>query len=83
MTETPIAHSTYAFGDPEVLARMITEYRCGHCPGRIEQLSTNTTTGQLHATIRHSDSCPVLTGVLPQEPDLVRAAAAIPDTFRP
>ncbi|NUR03629.1 MAG: hypothetical protein HOY79_46105 [Streptomyces sp.] len=78
----PIAFSTYAYGDPGVLARMVTDYRCGHCTGQVEELRTNDATGQLHATIRHNDGCPVLRGAVSQAPDMIRAAG-IPATFRP
>jgi hypothetical protein len=76
----PITHSSFVAGDHKLIARIVTDYRCGHCTGQVEEVETNDTTGLLRAAIRHDNGCPVLAGILPAAPDLARAA--IPDTFR-
>ncbi|MFJ7159745.1 hypothetical protein ACIQUQ_32995 [Streptomyces sp. NPDC101118] len=74
-----ITHSTFVAGDRHLIARMVTNYTCGHCTGEVAYLATVGET--LHAGIEHDDGCPVLAGTLPASPDMVRAAS-IPDTFR-
>lgn len=78
----PTVFSTFAAGDPELIARIVTNYRCGHCTGLVEELETDDRTGLLTATIHHDTGCPVLNGALPADPDLTRAAT-IPATFLP
>ncbi|MFE9481459.1 hypothetical protein ACFYNM_22985 [Streptomyces spororaveus] len=75
----PIAHTTFAAGDKHLIARMVSNYHCGHCTGEVTYLMTNGDT--LHAGIEHDDGCPVLEGTLPPGPDMLRAAG-VPDTFR-
>ncbi|MBT2450934.1 hypothetical protein J7F03_28440 [Streptomyces sp. ISL-43] len=75
----PIAHSTFVAGDKHLIARMVSNYQCGHCTGEVTHLATNG--NDLHAGIEHDDGCPVLAGTLPAAPDLARAAR-VPDTFR-
>ncbi|WP_405436680.1 hypothetical protein OG373_06775 [Streptomyces avidinii] len=75
-----IVRTTFAAGARDLIARMVSNYRCGHCNGEVAYLAT--TGGELTAAVEHNDGCPVLAGVLPVFPDLVRAAG-IPDTFRP
>ncbi|MEW2135514.1 hypothetical protein AB0892_02700 [Streptomyces sp. NPDC005409] len=74
-----IAHTTFAAGDKHLIARMVSNYQCGHCTGEVAYLATNSDT--LHAGIEHDDGCPVLAGTLPAFPDLARAAQ-VPDTFK-
>jgi hypothetical protein len=76
----PIAHSTFAAGDRELIVRIVTDYRCGHCTGLVEEVITDDATGILQAAVRHDTGCPVLAGHVPAEPDTGRAA--IPATFR-
>jgi hypothetical protein len=75
-----VEHGSFAAGDPKALARMVTNYRCGHCTGEVEELITDDTTGVLVASVRHDTGCPVLAGTVPAGPDMARAA--FPDTFR-
>ncbi|MFE2020135.1 hypothetical protein ACFW9O_19080 [Streptomyces sp. NPDC059499] len=60
-------------GPADALAAMVTNYQCGHCNGQIERLTTDDTTGVMHAFVQHEDSCPVLAGTLPTIPDTFRA----------
>ncbi|OQD52730.1 hypothetical protein BM536_031975 [Streptomyces phaeoluteigriseus] len=73
--------TTYAAGAPEVLAAMVSNYRCGSCNGQVEMLTTDDRTGLMEASIRHDDNCPVLNGHVSVLGDYARAAT-IPDTFR-
>ncbi|MGW6456654.1 hypothetical protein ACWF94_12150 [Streptomyces sp. NPDC055078] len=66
--------STFAAGDRRLIARMVSNYECGHCTGRVESLTTDEKTGILHAFIEHDDGCPVLAGTLSPIPDTFRAA---------
>lgn len=74
-----ITHTTFAAGDKHLIARMVTNYQCGHCNGEVTYLTTNGDT--LHAGIEHDDGCPVLAGTLHAFPDFARAAR-VPDTFK-
>ncbi|WP_369778040.1 hypothetical protein [Streptomyces sp. R33] len=76
-----ITHSTFAAGDKHLIARMVSNYQCGHCTGEVAYLTTNDETGTLHAAVEHDAGCPVLAGTLPALPDLARAAQ-VPDTFK-
>lgn len=75
--------STFAAGTPEVIAAVVSAYRCGHCTGEVVELVTDGPL--LSARVEHDDGCPVLSGAVPVLPDLLRAAPAVvvPDTFRP
>jgi hypothetical protein len=76
-----LQHTDYLFGhvDPQAIAAA---YSCGHCNS---ETSTRTDeAGLVRIVINHDDGCPVLTGVLPSAPDVVRALVGhVPDTFRP
>ncbi|SBV00566.1 hypothetical protein YW5DRAFT_01904 [Streptomyces sp. Ncost-T6T-1] len=69
------ARTDLVLGHPEDLAALVTNYRCGHCTGRVEGLVTNNTTGGMHAFVQHDDGCPVLVGAVSPLPDTFRAAA--------
>lgn len=57
-------------------------YRCGHCNSDTGMHTDDT--GIVHVTVHHDPGCPVLTGVLPSAPDVLRALDGdVPDTFRP
>ncbi|GAA2987620.1 hypothetical protein [Streptomyces fulvorobeus] len=64
----------FVAGPANTLAAMVTNYRCGHCTGVVEALTTDETTGAMHAYVRHDDGCPVLTGAVSPIPDTFRAA---------
>ncbi|MDX2703949.1 hypothetical protein PV350_13915 [Streptomyces sp. PA03-6a] len=74
-------HTSFAAGDRELIARMVSNYSCGHCTGEVVELATEEATGMLHARIEHDEGCPVLAGTLDAAPDFARAAAKIPATF--
>ncbi|MFD6803154.1 hypothetical protein [Streptomyces cyaneofuscatus] len=65
-------------GPADVLAAMVTDYRCGHCTGIVETLATDETTGAMHAYVAHDDGCPVLAGTLSTIPDTFRAIRGKP-----
>jgi len=60
-------------------AAIAAAYACGHCNSTTELRTINGTT---HVAIHHDDGCPVLEGTLTAAPDALRAATALPDTFR-
>ncbi|MFF0506828.1 hypothetical protein ACFYUH_24925 [Streptomyces fimicarius] len=64
----------FVAGPADTLAALVTNYRCGHCTGRVEGLVTNDTTGTVHAYVAHDDGCPVLVGAVSPIPDTFRAA---------
>ncbi|MEU3227164.1 hypothetical protein ABZ695_28915 [Streptomyces sp. NPDC006976] len=66
------ARTDIVAGRLEDLVVMLTNYRCGHCTGHVEGITTNDTTGAMHARVEHDTGCPVLTG----------SVSPIPDTFR-
>lgn len=75
-----LQRTDYLIGDldPHALAAA---YSCGHCNS---ETSTRTDEhGIVRLVIHHDDGCPVLTGVLPSAPDVVRAVVGhVPETFR-
>ncbi|MEU3982520.1 hypothetical protein AB0F77_20900 [Streptomyces sp. NPDC026672] len=69
-------------GRPELLAAFIANYACGHCNSATEVRHDDH--GNPHLITHHDEGCPVLAGVLPSAPDVVRAITGrVPDTFRP
>lgn len=68
-----------AAGTPELLAALVTNYRCGSCTGEVDFLATNG--DSVHAVIAHDDGCPVLNGHVSAAGDVARAC--VPSTFRP
>ncbi|MGW2040493.1 hypothetical protein [Streptomyces virginiae] len=73
-------HTTFVGGARDLIGRMVSNYRCGHCTGQVAYLAI--TGDELTAAVEHDDGCPVLAGILPALPDLARAAA-VPATFKP
>ncbi|MGG8409952.1 hypothetical protein ACM614_26965 [Streptomyces sp. 12297] len=71
-------HTTYAAGTEQLIARVIAEYRCGHCDSDTEAWTDQH--GNPHLNIHHDQGCPVLTGTLSAAPDIARAAT--PDPFK-
>lgn len=76
----PIVHTTFAAGARDLIGRMVSNYRCGHCNAKVNHLAI--TGDEIEAFIEHNTGCPVLAGTLPALPDIARAAG-IPDTFKP
>ncbi|GHH38208.1 hypothetical protein [Streptomyces candidus] len=68
------ARTDLVAGRAEILAAMVSHYRCSHCNGEAVNLATDGT-GVMHARIEHDDTCPVLHGHVSALPDTFRAAA--------
>lgn len=75
------AFTDYIAGPTSRIAAFAANYQCGHCNSVTTPYDDED--GNPHLAIEHDDGCPVLSGAVSSLPDTLRAAAKVPDTFRP
>lgn len=62
-------------GPPKVIKEFARNYECGHCRSHVTDIFRDVS-GIYHVMVGHDDGCPVLSGVLTDVPDALRAAMA-------